>query len=80
MLRFARILANMVNKLGQAEWNDKICKQLCRVMQEHLSTVLPPIEGIKLVKINPPDTFDGTSDIDVFKQWLVRVLNWLIVN
>ncbi|KAJ3768250.1 hypothetical protein FB446DRAFT_792468, partial [Lentinula raphanica] len=78
--RKARSLLNALANKGHDEYNRRIQQQLVDGIRRQLDVVLPPLEGVKNVKVKQPDGWSGGGNLDEFETWTNSVLNWMVVN
>ncbi|KAF9254582.1 hypothetical protein L218DRAFT_1009519 [Marasmius fiardii PR-910] len=41
---------------------------------------MPYIEGFKSIKVSEPEHYTGVADVEIFEEWLLKVLRWMAVN
>ena len=48
-----------------------------RAIREKVGSVLPEIPALSKLKLSPPTSYEGGSDIEVFDAWLAQLCRWL---
>ena len=48
-----------------------------RAIREKVGSVLPDIPALSKLKLSPPTSYEGGSDIEVFDAWLAQLCRWL---
>ncbi|KAF9251459.1 hypothetical protein L218DRAFT_1010514, partial [Marasmius fiardii PR-910] len=65
---------------NRRRWTKKIHHKYRIQIREQVGEETPYVEGLKSIKISEPEHYKGQADVEIFEEWLLKVLRWMAVN
>ncbi|KAF9254942.1 hypothetical protein L218DRAFT_1009126 [Marasmius fiardii PR-910] len=65
---------------NRRKWTKKIHLKYRTQICEHVGVEMPYVEGFKSIKVSEPEHYTGVADVEIFEEWLLKVLHWMAVN
>jgi hypothetical protein len=64
----------------ELEYEHDIMLRYQQMICEHVGRTRKGFKDLKSIKISPPDSYGGEDDIEVFDNWVTRLLRWLRIQ
>ncbi|KAJ3720047.1 hypothetical protein C8R42DRAFT_643332 [Lentinula raphanica] len=79
-----KLLTKMRNQSADDErrqlWAHAVHRVYKKQIKHYVGKPLPELDGTKNIRIPTPDTYNGSSDVEIFDAWLLAVLRWMVIS